>query len=171
MRLAGRRIIVVTMTTTSETKTIEQGTVEQLSARFHEVFTTFEAGEDAFASDVFCDLNMPEWRFQLQGRDAFATQVVRINEGPSRVEVLRTVPTASGFEFAYGKGSFARHRAAAARLDLPVRIVEDAALGWDVDLPADLAWPRPPTDDDPDDAGPDGRADPTVHVVPGAARR
>jgi len=97
MRLAGRRIIVVTMTTTSETKTIEQGTVEQLSARFHEVFTTFEAGEDAFASDVFCDLNMPEWRFQLQGRDAFATQVARINEGPSRVDVLRTVPTASGF--------------------------------------------------------------------------
>jgi hypothetical protein len=97
MRLAGRRIIVVTMTTTSETKTIEQGTVEQLSARFHEVFTTFEAGEDAFASDVFCDLNMPEWRFQLQGRDAFGAQVARINEGPSRVEVLRTVPTPSGF--------------------------------------------------------------------------
>jgi hypothetical protein len=97
MRLAGRRIIVVTMTTTSETENVEQTTAERLSARFHEVFTTFEAGEDAFASDVFCDLNMPEWRFQLQGRDAFGAQVARINEGPSRVEVLRTVPTPSGF--------------------------------------------------------------------------
>lgn len=51
------------------------------------------------------------------------------------------VPTASGFGFAYGAGSFARHRAEAARLDLPLRIVDDAALRWDVDLPADLAWP------------------------------
>jgi len=59
---------------------------------------------------------------------------------------VAAVPTAVDFGFAYGKGSFARHRAAAARLDLPVRIVEDAALGWDVDLPGDLAWPRPAAD-------------------------
>lgn len=52
------------------------------------------------------------------------------------------VPTGAGFEFAYGKGSFARHRAEAARCGLDVRVVEDAALGWDVDLPDDLAWPR-----------------------------
>jgi 2-phospho-L-lactate guanylyltransferase len=55
---------------------------------------------------------------------------------------VAAVPTAAGFPFAYGKGSFARHRAAAGRLDLPLRLVEDAALGWDVDLPADLGWPR-----------------------------
>ena len=90
-------IIVVTMTTTAETKTIEPATAERLCARFHDVFTTFEAGEDAFTPDVFCDLNMPEWRFQLQGRDAFAAQIERINEGPARMEVLRTVPTTSGF--------------------------------------------------------------------------
>ena len=97
MRRGADSIIVVTMTTTSKTKTIEQATAERLSERFHEAFRTFEAGDDAFAPDVFCDLNMPEWRFQLQGREAFATQLERINEGPSRVEVLRTVPTTSGF--------------------------------------------------------------------------
>ena len=97
MRPGGRRIIVVTMTTTSETKTIEQATAERLSGRFHDAFTTFEAGEDAFTPDVFCDLNMPEWRFQLQGRDAFAAQLARISEGPSRMEILRTRPTTSGF--------------------------------------------------------------------------
>lgn len=53
------------------------------------------------------------------------------------------VPAGAGFRFAYGAGSFARHRAEAARLDLPSRIVRDPDLGWDVDLPADLAWPRP----------------------------
>ncbi|MGH9113079.1 MAG: NTP transferase domain-containing protein [Acidimicrobiales bacterium] len=52
------------------------------------------------------------------------------------------VPTAAGFGFSYGTGSFARHRAEAARLGLPVRIVQDGRLGWDVDLPIDLAWPR-----------------------------
>jgi hypothetical protein len=97
MPRGANRFIVVAMTTTSETKTIEQATAELLSARFHDAFRTFEAGDDAFAPDVFCDLNMPEWRFQLQGRDAFATQLERINEGPSKVEVLRTVPTTSGF--------------------------------------------------------------------------
>jgi hypothetical protein len=97
MRRGAGSIIVVTMTTTSETKTIEQATTERLSERFHDAFRTFEAGDDAFTSDVFCDLNMPEWRFQLQGRDAFAAQLQRINEGPSKVEVLRTVPTTSGF--------------------------------------------------------------------------
>jgi hypothetical protein len=40
---------------------------------------------------------MPVWRFQLQGREALGAQIARINQGPSRVEVLRTVPTGSGF--------------------------------------------------------------------------
>jgi 2-phospho-L-lactate/phosphoenolpyruvate guanylyltransferase len=51
------------------------------------------------------------------------------------------VPTDAGFRFSYGAGSFARHRAEAARLGLPARLVQDPQLGWDVDLPADLAWP------------------------------
>jgi hypothetical protein len=96
MLRASHSVIVVAMTTT-ETKTAAPETVERLSTRLHDVFTTFEAGGDAFTPDVFCDLNMPEWRFQLQGRDAFAAQLARINRGPSRMEVLRTVPTASGF--------------------------------------------------------------------------
>ena len=48
------------------------------------------------------------------------------------------VPTAAGFRFAYGPGSFARHRAEARRLDLPLRVVRDRTLSWDVDVPADL---------------------------------
>ena len=97
MRRTYRSIIVVAMTTTHDTKPIDQETAERLSARLHDVFTIFEAGDDAFVPDVFCDLNMPQWRFQLQGRDAFAAQLARINLGPSRMEVLRTVPTTSGF--------------------------------------------------------------------------
>lgn len=51
------------------------------------------------------------------------------------------VPAAAGFRFAYGAGSFERHRAEGLRLGLPVRIVRDPRLGWDVDHPADLALP------------------------------
>ena len=54
------------------------------------------------------------------------------------------LPTDADFAFSYGAGSFGRHRAEAARLDLPVRIVQDPHLGWDVDLPADLAYPGAP---------------------------
>ncbi len=54
------------------------------------------------------------------------------------------LPTDADFAFSYGAGSFGRHRAEASRLDLPVRIVQDPHLGWDVDLPADLAYPGAP---------------------------
>ena len=54
------------------------------------------------------------------------------------------VPTAIGFRFAYGAGSFERHRAEATRLHQQVRIVNDPRLGWDVDLPDDLALPACP---------------------------
>ena len=49
------------------------------------------------------------------------------------------LPVGAPFAFAYGAGSFARHCAEAARVGLELRIVRDEALGFDVDLPEDLA--------------------------------
>jgi 2-phospho-L-lactate guanylyltransferase len=54
---------------------------------------------------------------------------------------VAVVPTGVGFTFAYGAGSFARHRAEAARLDLTARLLPDERLGWDVDVAADLHLP------------------------------
>jgi 2-phospho-L-lactate guanylyltransferase len=51
------------------------------------------------------------------------------------------IPAACGFRFSYGAGSFIRHRAEAARLPLPWRVVRRTALAWDVDVPADLRYP------------------------------
>jgi len=51
------------------------------------------------------------------------------------------VPAHAGFRFSYGRGSFAAHRAEAARLGLVARLVPDERLGWDVDEPADLQAP------------------------------
>jgi 2-phospho-L-lactate/phosphoenolpyruvate guanylyltransferase len=60
-----------------------------------------------------------------------------------------SVPAGAGFRFAYGAGSFRRHLAEARRLGLVARTVRDEPLGFDVDVPDDLAavaarWPRPP---------------------------
>lgn len=52
------------------------------------------------------------------------------------------VPARAGFRFAYGAGSFTRHRAEVARLGLPLRVVRDPGLTLDVDVPADLAAAR-----------------------------
>lgn len=51
---------------------------------------------------------------------------------------VMSLPTNSGFVFAYGPGSFAKHRAEAARLGLDFTEIDDASLAWDVDSPADL---------------------------------
>ena len=52
--------------------------------------------------------------------------------------VLR-LPAGSAFRFAYGPGSFRAHRAEATRLGLPVRVLRDPDLAYDVDWPADVA--------------------------------
>ncbi len=52
------------------------------------------------------------------------------------------VPTGRGFTFAYGAQSFARHRDEVHRLGLDLRVEREVHLGWDVDLPADLATPE-----------------------------
>lgn len=53
------------------------------------------------------------------------------------------VPSRAGFRFAYGPGSLGRHAAEAARLGLPLRIVREPALAWDVDRPCDLQPTHP----------------------------
>jgi hypothetical protein len=70
---------------------------DRLSRRFADMFGAFDGGDDVFAADVLFDLNMPVWRFQMQGREAWGAQMAALTRGPLRIDVLRTVPTASGF--------------------------------------------------------------------------
>ena len=77
----------------------------------------------------------------------FATDLAALADGEGLTVVpdrhddgsnVLVVPTGVGFRFAYGPGSFARHLLEAERLELVVRVVRDAGLGWDVDRPDDL---------------------------------
>ena len=48
------------------------------------------------------------------------------------------LPTDAGFRFSYGPGSFARHRAEAERIGLPLHVLDLPDLAWDVDEPRDM---------------------------------
>ena len=75
----------------------EVSAVQKLSRRFAHIFENPDSAEEVLSTDVFFDLNMPVWRMQLQGPGAFAAQLKKINEGDVRIDVVRTVPTTSGF--------------------------------------------------------------------------
>lgn len=51
---------------------------------------------------------------------------------------VMAVPLGTGFTFHYGELSAPAHQAEAERLGLPLRVMPDDALGWDIDVPADL---------------------------------
>ena len=67
-----------------------------------------------------------------------------------------SLPSGATFEFAYGPGSFHRHRSAALAAGHEVTVVRDVLLGHDVDRPSDL----PHTKAGRDDGGPKA---PTSH--------
>ena len=50
-----------------------------------------------------------------------------------------SVPARAAFEFSYGPGSFARHKAEVERLGLELEVVTRDDLAFDVDTPEDLA--------------------------------
>ena len=71
--------------------------ITDLSAAFAHTFEDPASATRIFSSDAFFDLNMPVWRFQLEGASAFTAQLEAINEGDVTIDVLRTIPTETGF--------------------------------------------------------------------------
>lgn len=83
---------------TTRTPTLDHATAEELSGEFNRCFSRFEARDDLFAPNAFFDLLPPLWRFQFEGPGAvFCNQLHSIAEGPVDIEIVRTVPTATGF--------------------------------------------------------------------------
>jgi ketosteroid isomerase-like protein len=83
------------MTTTATTPT-NDATAQELSERLADVFRTGNAS-DVLTEDLFLDGHPPLWRFQLQGRDAFAAWLAGYAPGGTETTVVRTIPTATGF--------------------------------------------------------------------------
>jgi hypothetical protein len=130
--------------------TIDRATVERLSGALNRCFETLDAGEDVFAEDAFFDLYPPLWRFQLQGRSAFAAQLRAISEGESSARILHVVPTATGFVMEHEETSRGERTEVARRLWLcevhDGRITEVTGYcngGWDDELRARHAAEAP----------------------------
>jgi hypothetical protein len=82
----------------THTDHLDQTTADALAVEFHRCFSDFQARDDLFAPDAFFDLLPPFWRFQIEGPgDAFCSQLRSISEGPVDIEIVRTLPTSSGF--------------------------------------------------------------------------
>ncbi|MCU1371265.1 MAG: hypothetical protein JWO77_2459 [Ilumatobacteraceae bacterium] len=103
-----------------------------------------EAGVDAAAADgadrvlvAHADLPLATGLDHVVGTAGVLIVPDRWNDGTNVI----AVPATAGFRFAYGPGSAQRHQAEARRLGLPVQIIDDQVLGWDVDHPADLQLP------------------------------
>ncbi len=69
-------------------------------------------------------------------------EVVLVPDRRGRGTNVISVPTGAGFRFAYGDGSFRRHRDEVERCGLRLRVVELDHLGWDIDEPQDLLVPE-----------------------------
>jgi 2-phospho-L-lactate guanylyltransferase len=80
------------------------------------------------------DLPLAHGLAQLAGFDGVTLVPDRRDDGTNVV----CLPALTGFRFAYGPGSFGRHRAEAQRLGLPYRVVRQPDLAWDVDVPSDI---------------------------------
>jgi hypothetical protein len=78
--------------------TVDARLADRLSEEFHRCFVSFDARPDLFTPDALFDLLPPFWRFQFVGPgEAFTWQLRSIAEGPVEIEVLRTLPTPTGF--------------------------------------------------------------------------
>jgi 2-phospho-L-lactate/phosphoenolpyruvate guanylyltransferase len=81
------------------------------------------------------DLPMARDLARLAGFDGVTLVPDRRDDGTNVI----ALSTSSGFRFAYGPGSFARHREECERLGLAVRVVREPLLSYDVDWPSDLS--------------------------------
>jgi len=84
--------------TLARTAPIDQANADALAEEFHRCFSEFTARADLFADGAFYDLLPPLWRFQFEGPGAaFCEQLRSIADGPVEIEIVRTLPTPSGF--------------------------------------------------------------------------
>jgi hypothetical protein len=70
---------------------------EELTAALVRFLETGSADPGLFAPDVFCDLTLPTWRLQAEGRAATIALRTDNHPCPSRATRLRIDPTPRGF--------------------------------------------------------------------------
>jgi hypothetical protein len=68
-----------------------------LADRFATVYATYREAEEIFAPQALFDINVPGWRFQVEGPDAFFSWLRGHSPDGYGIRIVRATPTASGF--------------------------------------------------------------------------
>ena len=82
---------------TTTTAGIDHQEALRLADRLASVYATYQGTEQVFTPDVLFDVNVPTWRFQVQGADAFFSWLRGHSPDGYGITLARTVPTGSGF--------------------------------------------------------------------------
>jgi len=68
-----------------------------LADRLATVYATYQGAEEVFAPDALFDVNVPTWRFQVEGPEAFFSWLKGYSPDGYGIRIVRATPTASGF--------------------------------------------------------------------------
>jgi hypothetical protein len=85
------------------TAELDPQTLERLSRDTVIFLETGTPPEGLFASDVFCDCSMPQWRLQTQGIPALVDLRRAGHPGPSKITPWQSYPTQRGFVFEFAE--------------------------------------------------------------------
>lgn len=72
-------------------------TTERLAEGLVRAYSRYNDSDRVFAAHVLFDINVPTWRFQVQGAEAFFAWLKEHSPQGYDIRLLRSVTTASGF--------------------------------------------------------------------------
>lgn len=79
-----------------------------LADRLATVYATYRGADEVFTPDALFDINVPAWRFQVEGADGFLSWLKGESSDGYGIRILRAAPTASGFAVEI-EGEYAPH--------------------------------------------------------------
>lgn len=80
----------------------------EMTERLASVLRTYEGIEELFADRAFFDVNIPQFRFQVEKPESFFSWLKGYAPDGYRITVVRSLPTATGF-IAEVEGEYERH--------------------------------------------------------------
>lgn len=96
-------IVEETLTRGSDTEV-----AAELTERLASVLRIYKGIEELFADGAFFDVNIPQFRFQVEGSDRFFSWLKGYAPNGYRITVARSLPTATGF-VAEVEGEYEQH--------------------------------------------------------------
>lgn len=76
---------------------VDAAVAERLATAMVQAYSTLDGQSEIFTDDVLFDVNVPQWRFQIQGAESFTGWLREHTDVGYRLQARRVTPTTSGF--------------------------------------------------------------------------